>query len=502
MTIRSTSFVRGLGASYFATVINIAYTAATVPLALHYLGKEQFGLWALAQQIAGYLILLEFGVSSAVSRFIANHKDDVNGGDYGRLLLTGAIVFAAQGSLIAVVGLVFSIFAPALFAIPTPLTADFTNILMIITSLAGFSIFSRSLGVPLWSFHRMDFSYHIGSISLISGFVILWIGFHFGLGIYSLALSGLPAALLCPLITFFFCKKHGFYPSTKSGWQMPTFADIQRVFAFGKDAALMSLGSQMVNASQIMIISRFSGLDAAATFSIGTKLYSLGQQLVARIIGAAAPALTELFVRGEISRFSARFSDVLSISAFLATLIGSFLICGNSGGVSFWTSGMITWSHWADGMLGFLLVATSFTRCLTELFVFRGNLKSVRYIYLVEGFFSVALAIPAVINFGLPGLLFTCLFVHLAVVLGFSLKAANKVLARPTLIIQQILKSFLILFFIFVITAIWGSHYFKSIQAVFIVISLTGSAGVFGWVFMLQHSLRSEICNKLIFFYK
>jgi hypothetical protein len=193
---------------------------------------------------------------------------------------------------------------------------------------------------------------------------------------------------------------------------------------------------------------------------------------------------------------------VLSISAFLATLIGSFLICGNSAGVSFWTSGMIAWSPWADGMLGALLVATSFTRCLTELFVFRGNLKSVRYIFLMEGLFSVALAIPAVINFGLPGLLFTCLFVHLAVVLGFSLKAANKVLARPTPIIQQILKSFLILFFIFVITAIWGSHYFKSIQAVFIVISLTGSAGVFGWVFMLQHSLRSEICNKLIFFYK
>jgi O-antigen/teichoic acid export membrane protein len=502
VTIRTVSFTRGLGASYFATGINIAYTAVSVPLALHYLGKEQFGLWALAQQITGYLILLDFGVSSAVSRFIANHKDDVNGGDYGRLLLAGGIVFAVQGSLIAVVGLVFSIFAPLLFAIPTPLAADFTNVLMIITSLAGFSIFSRSLGVPLWSFHRMDFSYLLGSITLISGFVMLWIGFHFGLGIYSLAASGLPAALLCPLITFYFCKKHRFYPSAKSGWQIPTFADIRRVFSFGKDAALMSLGSQMVNASQIMIISRFVGLDAAAIFSVGTKLYSLGQQLVARIIGAAAPALTELFVRGEISRFSARFFDVLSISAFIATLIGSFLICGNSGGVSFWTSGVIAWSPWADGVLGALLVATSFTRCLTELFVFRGNLKSVRYIFLMEGLFSVALAIPAVINFGLPGLLFTCLFVHLAVVLGFSLKAANKVLTQPTPIIQQILKSFLILFFIFVITAIWGPHHFKSIQAVFVVISLTVIAGVFGWVFMLQHSLRSEICNKFIFFYK
>jgi hypothetical protein len=120
----------------------------------------------------------------------------------------------------------------------------------------------------------------------------------------------------------------------------------------------------------------------------------------------------------------------------------------------------------------------------------------------MEGLLSVALAIPAVINFGLPGLLFTCLFVHVAVVLGFSLKAANKALTQTAPIIQQILKSFLILFFVFVITALWATDYFKDIQAVFIVIFLTLISGAFGWFLMLQHSLRAEIHNKLNFFYK
>ena len=86
MTSRTHNFIRGLGAGYLAIAVNIAYTAASVPLALHYLGKEQFGLWALALQITGYLILLDLGVSSAVSRFIADHKDDVNNSSYGSLL--------------------------------------------------------------------------------------------------------------------------------------------------------------------------------------------------------------------------------------------------------------------------------------------------------------------------------------------------------------------------------------------------------------------------------
>jgi O-antigen/teichoic acid export membrane protein len=121
---RTHNFIRGLGAGYLATIINIAFTAASVPLALHYLGKEQFGLWALAQQITGYLILLDLGVSSAVSRFIADCKDDVNSGGYGSLLLTGAIVFAIQGVLIAIVGVAFSFCAPALFAVPDHLAIN------------------------------------------------------------------------------------------------------------------------------------------------------------------------------------------------------------------------------------------------------------------------------------------------------------------------------------------------------------------------------------------
>jgi O-antigen/teichoic acid export membrane protein len=120
MASRTQNFIRGLGAGYFAIAVNITYTAASTLLALHYFGKEQFGLWALAQQIAGYLMLLDLGVSSTVSRFIADRKDEVNSGSYGSLLLTGAIVFASQGFLIALVGAVFFLFCSFPFFDPTP----------------------------------------------------------------------------------------------------------------------------------------------------------------------------------------------------------------------------------------------------------------------------------------------------------------------------------------------------------------------------------------------
>ena len=384
MASRTSNFIRSLGVGYISIAVNIAYTAASVPLALHYLGKEQFGLWALAQQIMGYLILLDLGVSSAVARFVADYKDDVQGGEYGSLLLTGAIVFAVQGVLIAAAGIGFSFFAPFLFAVPEALAADFRNVLIVITILAGVSVAFRSIEAPLWAFQRIDMAYTMKIITLILGFASLWIGFNCGWGIYSFAFSGIPSAFLCPAITFLVCSKNGFYPS-RGQWGAPKWNVFLRVFSFGKDVFWMSLGSQFVNASQIMIISRTIGLDAAATFAIGTKAFTLFQQFTSKILESSAPALTEMFVRKEVDTLNIRFSNVIAITSFLATLGATVLVAGNTPLVNIWTSGVIHWTLPCDVLLGGLLIMTCATRCLTGLFGIIGNLRPVRHIFFIEG---------------------------------------------------------------------------------------------------------------------
>jgi hypothetical protein len=59
----------GMIAGYGAVAVAILYTFFSVRVALHYLGKEEFGLWSLAMQVMGYLMLLELGLpeTSAVS---------------------------------------------------------------------------------------------------------------------------------------------------------------------------------------------------------------------------------------------------------------------------------------------------------------------------------------------------------------------------------------------------------------------------------------------------
>ena len=50
---RMRRFVQSLLSSYLALGAAAVYTMISVPLALHFLSRQEFGLWALLAQIAG-----------------------------------------------------------------------------------------------------------------------------------------------------------------------------------------------------------------------------------------------------------------------------------------------------------------------------------------------------------------------------------------------------------------------------------------------------------------
>lgn len=496
MGTRTKRFASGVVTSYGAILVNIFYTLFSVRLALHCLGKEQFGLWALALQISGYMALLEFGMSSAISRFIADYKDDVNGGEYGSLLLTGGIVFALQGAMIAIIGAIFSFFAPSLFHIPPAMASDFRWVLVILTSLSGFSIATRSLGGPLWAFQRMDITNLLGIMTLIISYGAMWLGFKAGYGIYSLAYANIPSAILSPVIYCCVCSRNGYYP-TQGSWGSPKWGLFQKLFAYGKDVLIMSMGSQLVNASQVMILSRLAGLDVAATFSIGTKFYSMGQQFVGKVLDNSAPALTEIFVRGDRIRFNERFWNVVSMTACLATIGATGLMMGNNILVSLWTSGVIHWSLGADLILAALLTATSLSRCFVGIFGMVGDLRPVRYIYFVEGCVFIILAIPAVRHFGVMGVLGASLAAHLSVTMVISGRVASTWLDSIKPLTHIIWTTLMIAFVVVAVANAINAFHLSTIVAIPLSILIILSVTVAVWFIIFPLKIRQNIYFKL-----
>jgi hypothetical protein len=194
---RKRRFLFALGSSYVALVANVFYVAATIPLALHYLTREEFGLWSVVAPVRDCLMLLDFGVSASVARLLVDTKDDINGGVYGSLLKTASLIFAILAVMIASSGFLLSHPISHMMGIPPNLVSTFEALVQwqfVITSV--FFLTTPFGYLPLWSHQRSDVANFASVGFFAAGLLFMWIGFKTGMRTFSLVLSNVASALV------------------------------------------------------------------------------------------------------------------------------------------------------------------------------------------------------------------------------------------------------------------------------------------------------------------
>jgi O-antigen/teichoic acid export membrane protein len=251
-------------------------------------------------------------------------------------------------------------------------------------------------------------------LSLIVSFFVLWFGFYLGWHLYSLLISAVIGSIVTLTFCYLSCKQLGLYPSHQyKGRFDPTI--FRKLFHFGGGLFLMNLGAQLASASQVIIISRILGIEAAATWAICTKVFSMAQQFVSRIFDSSAGGLAEMVVRSEFSRLQKRFRDIVAISAIMASAVGAGIALMNGSFVELWTSGKVTWSPWNNYLLACVLFITTVTRCHIGLSGITKHISGMKYVYLIEGIVFVSVSILVVPSMGFIGLLTTALLCNLGI---------------------------------------------------------------------------------------
>src|SRR5262249_55563019 len=144
---------------------------------------------------------------------------------------------------------------------------------------------------------------------------------------------------------------------------------------------LFLLGNQFVNFSQTLLLTRLIGLEAAATWAICTRAYTLIIQAISRIFETSTSALAEMMVRGESERLLQRFREITEISVNFALVTGIMLAVANGPFVQIWTSGELGWAPWNDLLLGLWLVISVTVKLHTGLVGQTKAFHFMRYIY-------------------------------------------------------------------------------------------------------------------------
>ena len=396
--------IHGVASSYVLLAATALYSLASIPVALYYLDKERFGLWALMGSLVGYLSLIDAGMSGAAARLVIDHKDDRDGGHYGSLIKTGWLVFLAQGTIILVAGLVFANFFARLLAIPTELQSEFIRLVYLQCGVVALSFATRIFSLILSAHQRMDVVNYIGTFGLMVNFSALWLFFHFGFGVLSLAWAALCATVTSVVCQWLACEGYKLFPG-RGGWGRASWSSFKEIFVFGKDIFLVSVGTQLIMASQTIVITRMLGLEATAIWSVGLRLFNLISQVIWRISDMSGPAFAEMMVRGELSRLRERYREVVMLTASLSGFAAvSFALC-NSLFIPLWTHGKIQWPMTSDLLLGVWMIVLAVLHCHSAFVLITKKIGFMRYVYFVEGVVFVFLSLLVAREGGLPAII-------------------------------------------------------------------------------------------------
>jgi O-antigen/teichoic acid export membrane protein len=182
-------------------------------------------------------------------------------------------------------------------------------------------------------------------------------------------------------------------------------ARFRELFGFGKDIFFINVGNQVLEASQLIIVTRTMGLTAAAVWSVSTKLFGLVYQVVTKIQGTALVFFAEMMVRGERERLQSRFRQVYQLTAGVAVVSLAIAVAINQPFVSAWAKPTLAWSLWSSVLMAAFVLLNALTRCNGDLIVHTKRVAGLRYVYFAEALAFVLLSMWLSVEFGFNGVL-------------------------------------------------------------------------------------------------
>ncbi len=410
--------------------VNTLYQLALVPVALHYLSQEEFGLWAVVMQISGYLLLIDLGMAGSVARILVNYKDRPAEGGYGSVIKTAALVLAVQGAIIALVGFLLSFWMAGLFHVPTTYRREFQVLVAGQCGLTGALYVTRVFWYVLQAHQRYDVFNYSQMGGSILGLGTMWFGFARGWGVYSMLAAYAAGTVFVAGFSWLGVSRLNLFPPA-GAWGRVQWSRFKELFSYGADLFLMSVGFQLISASQVLIIGHALGLKTAAVWSIETKSFVLAQQLVFYIWTFSSTAIYEMIVREERERLLRRFRHLVLLTASTSIFVGTAVAVCNSSFVEVWTKGRISWTVTNDWLLCLLLLVSTVSRCHIGLAGQPNQIRGMRYVYFLEGLCFAGLALLATPRFGMTAILVTAIVMNIVWSGAYGVRRTAETMKEP-----------------------------------------------------------------------
>ena len=405
--------------------------AVTLPLTVHYLGVEEYGIWVTVSGSVAMLAVLDLGLANTLTNRIAEagaRSDEPLAQRYyaTAFWLTAAIALGLGALLLMLLPHVDWMALLHLSNAKIAFNAEQCVAIACAASLIGLplNLVSRVLGgyqqVHIANYFLMTNS--VLTLMAIAGGVLL----HFSLVQLMLCYcSFLLFGQLALNLWFSFWKRPGLKPLP---WKIrPVF--VRELFSEGTLFFLIQLCNIVVFNSDNLVITHYLGPDQVTPYSVAWRLITYATLMQQVLVPSIWPALSDAYHRGDTAWLRSTYRSVTRKS--LLSVVGLAVLLGLFGRtiVRFWvgSAAVPPWSlMW---LMAFWAVLVTVTSNQATLLTAVGRLRVETTVAVLAAAANLGLSIFLVQRLGSPGVILATILSFLLIMVGPQELAVRKLLA-------------------------------------------------------------------------
>lgn len=435
----------GILASYVNIFVQVVIGFLYVPILLHYIGKNEYGLYQLIGSLIAYFGIMDFGLTGAITRFYARYRALQDRERMENLLAVSLRLYGAVAGLMLMAGGICYMFLDAIFGASMTgreLVSAKQLFLLLLFNVAV-TLLTMLFRAVINADERFLFLKGTELLQLIIQPVLV-------IGVlqeypYALSVALVQTVLNCMLnlARIYYCFACLHISIRFHGWDWDLLRDFRKL---ALSLFAVSLIDQVFFKTNQVILGIVSDTAAVAVYSIAALIYMNYMALSTAISGVYLPHVTAMIAKKTpVQGLSALFIRIGRVQYFLLLLVlTGFIIFGRQfislwAGVDFLPAYEMTLVIIIPFTIDLIQnVGLSIMMALNQ-YDFRAK------VYLGMGIMNLALGIPLAIQYGGIGCAFAtglCMFIgnglimnwYYAKVVGLALSAFWKQIGNITIV--------------------------------------------------------------------
>jgi len=382
--------------------INLALTVCIsffmMPFIINILGDKWYGLWVLIGSLMGYYMVLDFGLLSAIQRYLARSLENTD--ELNRIINTSLIILTILSIGAALLCIIFWVITPHLIneedAIPT--MRQLVIILGIKTVVSfPFMVFNGMLSAKI----RFDITSYIGISKSLLRTLLIIIYLNSGYGIVSLAIITLCAEIFAFVLIAIQANK--LFPQISYKREYFDWELAKTMLHFGKFTFIGDVSNLLKFKIDDFIIANYIGLASITIYTIAFSLFNYALQLINAMLGGILSVLSKND-RDSQKALRKNFLLFTEVSAIIVSYLAVFLLTFGDDFINLWMGNAYEESYAILVIFSFILLITGSTRSSISLFYATANHKHYAYINIIDGMCNLAISLYLVDEYGLIGI--------------------------------------------------------------------------------------------------